>query len=318
MSLDAARRVLDAEARALGALAGRLGGEFERAVQLVVECRGRVVLTGMGKSGLVARKIAATLASTGTPSLYLHPAEAVHGDLGMVVAGDVFIALSQSGETTELLTLLETIRRMGARLIVLTGQRDSTLAREADLLLDTSVEEEGCPLGLAPMASTTTMLAVGDALAAALMIEKGFCEEDFARLHPGGRLGKKLARVEQVMHSGSALPRVPAGMPMRQAILEMSHKRLGCTTVVDESGRLIGIITDGDLRRLLQREGQPLEKTAGEVMTPHPTTIAPSALASAALKIMEDRKITMLPVVDGSGSLLGLVQVHDLWGTQMF
>ncbi len=317
-TIDAGRRVLRAEAGALVDLARRLGPAFAQAVSLLAETTGRVVLTGMGKSGLVARKIAATLASTGTPSLYLHPAEALHGDLGMIVAGDVVLALSHSGETAELIQLLDTIRRLGAKIVVLTGKLGSTLGREADVLLDTSVTEEGCPLNLAPMASTTAALALGDALAAALMERKGFSEEDFARLHPGGRLGRRLARVEQFMHTGDAVPRVAPDAPMRDVVMEMSRKRLGCTTVVDDAGRLLGIITDGDLRRLMQREGDPLGHRARTVMTAHPATIAPGTLAGAALKIMEDRKITMLPVVADDGALAGLVQIHDLWGTQLF
>ncbi len=318
MSLDIARQVLRAEAHALTDLANRLGPSFDEAVLAIRRARGRVVLTGMGKSGLAARKIQATLASTGTPSLYLHPAEAIHGDLGMIVAGDVVIAVSHSGETNEILSLLDTIRRLGATLIVLTGAKNSTLGREADVLLDTSVAAEGCPLGLAPMASTTAALALGDALAAALMVANGFSEDDFARLHPGGRLGRRLARVSQFMHTGEAVPRTRPDAPVREALLEMSAKRLGCTTIVDAGGRLLGIITDGDLRRLLERERQPLDRTAEEVMTPRPVTIAADALAAAALRIMEDRKITMLPVVDSAGVLEGLVQIHDLWGTQLF
>ncbi len=318
MTLDIARTVLRAEARALTDLADRLGAPFEAAVRLLQETGGRVVLTGMGKSGLVARKIAATLASTGTPSLYLHPAEAAHGDLGMIVAGDVVLALSHSGETAEILALLETIRRLGAKLVVLTGAVRSTLGREADVLLDTSVAEEGCPLDLAPMASTTAALALGDALAAALMVAKGFSEEDFARLHPGGRLGRRLARVGQLMHTGDAVPHVPPDAPTRRVVLEMSAKRLGCTAVTGPRGELLGVITDGDLRRLLERDQAPLERRAQDFMTAHPATVGPDTLAGAALRIMEDRKITMIPVVDDGGLLLGLLQIHDLWGTQLF
>lgn len=312
------RRVIEAEARALAALADRLGPVFDDAVEAILACRGRVVLTGMGKSGLVARKIAATLASTGTPALFLHPAEAIHGDLGMIVRGDVVVALSQSGETAEILGLVETVRRLAGTLLVMTGRTGSTLGREADLLLDTAVAEEGCPLGLAPMASTTAMLALGDALAASLMVAKGFSEEDFARLHPGGRLGRKLARVRQFMHTGEAVPRVSPATPMGEVVLEMSRRRLGCTAVVDQADRLLGIVTDGDLRRLLQRDATPLDRTAAEAMTAEPTTIAADALASAALALMEVRKITMLPVVAADGTLEGIVQIHDLWGTQLF
>jgi arabinose-5-phosphate isomerase len=312
---DRAKAVLTIEARALRALAERLDENFDRATELIRSSPGRVVLTGIGKSGLVARKIAATFASTGTPALFLHPAEARHGDLGVVLAGDVVIAVSHSGETGEILALLETIRRLGARLIAMTGQRHSTLAREADLLLDTSVEEEGCPLGLAPMASTTAALALGDALAAALMVANGFGESDFALLHPGGKLGRKLARVESLMHSGERMPRVLPSTEMKAVVLEMSRGRMGCTAVVDRDGQLLGLITDGDLRRLLEREINPLQRTAEQVMTRQPVTIAPNALASAALRVMEERKITMLPVVDDRRLLLGLLQIHDLWTT---
>lgn len=317
-TLDTGRSVLRAGAAALRAVEARLGPEFERAVRLVLDSSGRVVLTGMGKSGLVARKIAATLASTGTPSLYLHPAEAIHGDLGMIVRGDVVIALSHSGETAEILALLDTIRRLGARLVVLSGKAGSTLAREADVLLDTSVPAEGCPLDLAPMASTTAAMAVGDALAAALMVAKGFSEEDFARLHPGGRLGRKLARVAQFMHAGEALPRVGPDALLREAIVEMSTKRLGSTTVAGADGRLLGVLTDGDLRRILLRDPAPLDTRAADVMTRNPATVGRDTLAAAALSIMEERKITMLPVVDEDGRVLGVVQIHDLWGTQLF
>jgi arabinose-5-phosphate isomerase len=310
--------VIEAEARALAALAARLGPVFDDAVDAVLGTPGRVVLTGMGKSGLVARKIAATLASTGTPALFLHPAEAIHGDLGMIVKGDVVVALSQSGETAEILGVVEAVRRLGGTLLVMTGRAGSTLGREADLLLDTSVAEEGCPLGLAPMASTTAMLALGDALAAALMVAKGFSEEDFARLHPGGRLGRKLARVRQFMHTGEAVPRVAPATPMGQVVLEMSRKRLGSTAVVDGAGRLLGIVTDGDLRRLLERDPTPLDRTAADAMTARPVSIGADALASAALALMEERKITMLPVVAPDGTLEGIVQIHDLWGTQLF
>lgn len=317
-SIETGRRVLEVEARAIVDLAGRLGEEFQRAVELILGAEGRVVLTGMGKSGLIARKIGATLASTGTPALYIHPAEAIHGDLGMIVDGDVVVALSHSGETTELITLLETIRRLGARIIAMTGVPASTLGREADILLDTSVEEEGCPLGLAPMASTSSALALGDALAAALMEAKGFDEEDFARLHPGGRLGKKLIRVAKIMHVGEAVPRIGPETPMREAVIEISRKRLGCTTVVSGEGILLGLITDGDLRRLLENVEAPLDKLAGEVMTSDPLTVEPRLLASAALQIMESRKITMLPVVGEDRRLEGLIQIHDLWRTNLF
>jgi arabinose-5-phosphate isomerase len=318
LSREAGRKLIEVEAAAVAALAGRLDEDFDRVLDALVACRGRVLLTGMGKSGIVARKIAATLASTGTPAHFLHPAEAIHGDLGMVAEGDLVVALSNSGETAELLRLLETIRRLGASLVALCGRQESTLARAADVTLDVSVPEEGCPIGMAPMASTVASMAMGDALAAALMTRKGFGIEDFARFHPGGRLGRHLLRVESLMHSGEEMPSVSPRTPLREAILEMTRKKLGCTTVVDGEGRLAGIITDGDLRRLLQEGGDSLEKPVEEVMTAGPVTVAPGELASGALKIMEDRKITMLPVVEGGERLVGLVQIHDLWRVQLF
>ncbi|HEU5453118.1 MAG TPA: KpsF/GutQ family sugar-phosphate isomerase [Terriglobales bacterium] len=313
--------VVRIEAEALRALADRLAGPmataFERAVDCLIDCGGRVVVTGMGKSGLIARKIAATLSSTGTPSLFLHPAEAVHGDLGMVVSGDVVVALSSSGETQEILTLLAMIKRLQVKLIALTGEPRSTLAQAADIVLDCSVAREACSLGLAPTASTTTLLALGDALAVALAEKRGFKEEHFADLHPGGKLGKKLARVSALMHSGDALPSVSSATPMKDVIYEMSRKKLGVTTVV-EGGRLVGIISDGDLRRLLERRGKDvLDLTAGDCMTRNPWTISPDEFAIAALNVMEQRKITSLAVVDGDGTLQGIIHLHDLWGTEM-
>jgi arabinose-5-phosphate isomerase len=325
-----AENVVRIEAEALRALADRLGGPmaaaFERAVELLHACGGRVVVTGMGKSGLVARKIAATLSSTGTPALFLHPAEALHGDLGMLVRGDVVIALSQSGETEEILRLLPMVKRLGAPLISFTGDslfapdsppRVSTLAQAADVALDCSIAQEACSLGLAPTASTTTMLALGDALALALAERRGFKEEDFADLHPGGKLGKKLARVSSLMHTGEAVPRVTPQTRMSDVIYEMSRKGLGITTVV-EGERVVGIISDGDLRRLLERRGKDvLDLGAGECMTRNPKTIKPDQFAAAALDIMEQKKITSLVVVDGDGRLEGIVHLHDLWGTEM-
>ena len=313
--------VIRIEAEALRALADRVSGpmaeRFEQAVKLLQACGGRVVVTGMGKSGLIGRKIAATLSSTGTPSLFLHPAEAIHGDLGMVVRGDVVIALSQSGETEEIVKLLATIKRLQVCLIAITGEMSSTLAQAADVWLDCSVAQEACSLGLAPTASTTTMLALGDALAVALAEKRGFKEEDFASLHPGGKLGKKLARVESLMHKGDAVPRVAPETRMSDVIYEMSRKGLGITTVV-EGDTLRGVISDGDLRRLLERRGaEVLQLTAAECMTSSPRTIAPSEFATAALNIMEQKKITSLCVVDGNGSLQGILHLHDLWGTQM-
>jgi arabinose-5-phosphate isomerase len=299
-------------------LAGPMGPAFERALDMLYACAGRVVVTGMGKSGLVARKVAATLASTGTPSLFLHPAEAVHGDLGMVVRGDVVLALSFSGETEELLTLLATLKRLEAKLVVVTGNVKSTLAQAAEVALDCSVAKEACSLGLAPTASTTAMLALGDALAVALAEKRGFKEEDFANLHPGGKLGKKLARVTTLMHTGDAVPRVAPKTKMPDVIYEMSKKGLGVTAVVEDGGRLVGIISDGDLRRLLGKRGKDiLDLTAGECMTREPKTIRGEEFAATALDLMEQKRITALVVVDGEGKLEGIVHLHDLWGTEM-
>jgi arabinose-5-phosphate isomerase len=348
--------VVRIEAEALRALADRIAGPmaaaFQRAVDLLFCCSGRVVVTGMGKSGLIARKIAATLSSTGTPALYLHPVEALHGDLGMVVRGDVVLALSASGETEEILALLATIKRLQVPLIAMTGDeisgatqksrfldsssssasgredfarndsrengsRLSTLAASADVALDCSVDKEACTLGLAPTASTTTMLALGDALAVALSEKRGFKEEDFANLHPGGKLGKRLARVESLMHTGEALPRVTPQTKMQDVIYEMSRKKLGVTAVV-EGEKLVGIISDGDLRRLLEKRGKDvLDLAAGECMTKNPKTIAAGEFAATALALMEERKITSLMVIDASGKLKGIVHLHDLWGTEM-
>jgi arabinose-5-phosphate isomerase len=312
------------EAAALEALAARLEGPmrpaFERAVDLIVHCgenNGRVVVTGMGKSGIIAQKIAATLSSTGSAALFLHPAEAVHGDLGVLMPGDVVIALSASGETEEILRLLTLLKRKGDALVSFCCNLESTLAKASDVALDCSVEREACGLNLAPTASTTAMLALGDALAIAVSLRKGFRAEDFADLHPGGKLGKRLARVRDLMHAGADVPVVGLATPMTEVIHEMSSKRLGMTTVQDE-GRLRGVISDGDLRRLLERErGAALDRTASEAMNPHPRTIAAEELAAKALAIMEERKITSLIVVDGEGAVEGLVHLHDLWGVEM-
>jgi arabinose-5-phosphate isomerase len=365
-------KVVRIEASALNALADRIAGPmavaFQRAVDLMFCCAGRVVVTGMGKSGLIARKIAATLSSTGTPALYLHPVEALHGDLGMVVRGDVVMALSASGETEEILALLATIKRLQVPLITMTGDeicedrddRDShpskiakggaahlhngsqdphpfdklragsvsrdmggaptgisTLASSADVALDCSVAQEACALGLAPTASTTTMLALGDALAVTLSERRGFKEEDFANLHPGGKLGKRLARVESLMHSGDALPCVSPSTLMPDVIYEMSRKKLGVAAVIEEE-RLVGIISDGDLRRLLEKRGKDvLDLTAGEAMTKSPKTIAKHEFAATALAVMEEKKITSLMVVDDGAKLEGIVHLHDLWTTEL-
>ena len=327
--------VVRIEAEALRALADRLAGpmavDFHRAVDLMFTCQGRVVVTGMGKSGIIARKIAATLNSTGSPALYLHPVEALHGDLGMVVRGDVVLALSASGETEEILRLLATIKRLQVPLISMTcddiaerapgeGARAtsaSTLAAAAEVALDCSISKEACSLGLAPTASTTTMLALGDALAVALSEKRGFKEEDFANLHPGGKLGKRLARVESLMHSGDALPRVLATTKMTDVIYEMSRKKLGVTTVLD-GDKLLGVISDGDLRRLLEHRGKDaLDLTAQDCMNRSPKTIAPQEFAATALARMEEMKITSLVVVDDDRRVRGIVHLHDLWGTEM-
>ncbi len=296
--LALARKVLETEAAAILALVPRLDGRFECAVELLHACRGRAILTGMGKSGIICRKIAATLTSIGTPAFFLHPAEAIHGDLGVIQGDDVVVALSYSGETGEILRLLETIRRLGAKLIAITGTPASTLAQASDVALDCSVAEEACPLNLVPTASTTAALAIGDALAMTLLVRKGFREEDFASLHPGGKLGKRLMRVEALMHAGKECPTVSAGTRLRDVIYEMSSKGLGMTCVVDEALALLGIITDGDLRRHMNREGNILELTAADVMTRGPVAIAPTTLAAAALNIMEERKITSIVVVE--------------------
>jgi arabinose-5-phosphate isomerase len=336
--------VVRIEAQALTALANSLAGPlaetFNGAVELLYGCAGRVVVTGMGKSGLIARKIAATLSSTGTPALFLHPVEALHGDLGMLARGDVVIALSASGETEEILELLGTIKRLRIPLIAITCDAEaapaarptrdncspasapaershSTLASAADISLPCVIAQEACTLGLAPTASTTAMLALGDALAVALAEKKGFKEEDFASLHPGGKLGKRLARVETLMHTGDALPRVRPQTKMQDVIYEMSRKKLGVTTVV-EGDRLVGILSDGDLRRLLERRGKDtLDLTAGECMTRDPKIIFPHEFAATALAIMEEKKITSLAVVDANHQLKGIIHLHDLWGTEM-
>ncbi|MGD0903637.1 MAG: KpsF/GutQ family sugar-phosphate isomerase [Terracidiphilus sp.] len=312
------------EAAALEALAARLEGSmaepFARAVEMILRCgqeRGRVVVTGMGKSGIIAQKIAATLSSTGSPALFLHPAEAVHGDLGVLLPGDVVVALSASGETEEILRLLATLKRKGDALVSFCCNLNSTLAAASDVVLDCGVEREACGLNLAPTASTTTMLALGDALAVAVSLRKGFRAEDFAELHPGGKLGKRLAKVRDLMHTGDAIPVVTPTTSMTDVIYEMSSKKLGITTV-QEQGRLRGVISDGDLRRLLEREGgAALSRSAGEAMNPHPRTIAAGELAATALAILEERKITSLVVVDANQTVEGVLHLHDLWGVEL-
>jgi arabinose-5-phosphate isomerase len=314
-----ARKVLETEAAAVLALVSRLDERFDRAVNLLFHCRGRVILTGMGKSGIICQKIAATLASTGTPAFFLHPAEAMHGDLGVIQGDDVVVALSYSGETDEILNLIEAIRRLGARLIAITGGPRSALGLAADVALDCSVAEEACPLNLVPTASTTAALAMGDALAMALLKAKGFGQDDFASLHPGGKLGKRLMRVDSVMHAGKHCPIVQAGTGMRDVIYEMSSKGLGMTCVVDGAEALLGIITDGDLRRHMEKGGDIRALTAADVMTRGPVSMPPATLAVEALNIMEGRKITSIVVVDGEPRrVVGVVHVHDLWRTELF
>jgi arabinose-5-phosphate isomerase len=313
-----AKRVLQTEAAAILALVERLDQRFEDAIRLLLECRGRVIVTGMGKSGIICRKIAATLASTGTPAFFLHPAEAIHGDLGVLQSADVILALSYSGETEELLRLLETIKRLGATLVAITGDCSSTLGRAADVALDCRVSEEACPLNLVPTASTTAALALGDALAMALLVAKGFRQEDFANLHPGGKLGKRLMRVEQLMSGGDDAPIVGLTTSMKDLIYEMNRKGLGMSCVVDDQGVLAGIVTDGDLRRHMSATLGLMDRTAADVMTRHPITIAPETLAVEALNVLEQRKITAIVVVGAGRKVRGVVHLHDLWRTEMF
>ena len=318
MSREIARKVLEIESRAIFELVARIDASFDRAVEILLACAGRVVVTGMGKSGLIGQKISATLASTGTPSLFLHPAEAIHGDLGRIVKGDAALAISYSGDTEEILSLVPQVKRLGSPLLAMTGQPRSALATAADVHLDVSIREEACPLGLAPTASTTAALAMGDALAMALVERRGFTVDDFAVLHPGGRLGKKLLRVVDVMHTGDAVPRVKVDTPMKDVLFEMTRKRLGLTTVVDGGGKLVGMISDGDLRRQMERHGYTLlDRLAGECMTKDPVTIGRRELATAALAVMEARRITCLLIVDEAGAVDGVLHLHDLWKTEM-
>ena len=309
------------EAAALTVLAQRLDttmlAPFTQAIDLILASPNRVIVTGIGKSGIIARKLAATLRSTGTPAQFLHPAEAVHGDIGMIASGDTVVALSYSGETEELLRILPSLTRLAGTLIALCSNPTCTLAQAADIFLDTSVSAEACSLNLAPTASTTVMLALGDALALELSRRKNWKAEDFADLHPGGRIGRRLSRVRDLMHSGEALPQVSRSTPMPQVIHEMSHKKLGMTTVLD-AGALVGMISDGDLRRLLERDGpHALERTAAEIMNPHPRTIDGNAFATVALALMEERKITSLIVTGIDGLALGVVHLHDLWTLEL-
>lgn len=318
MPRETARRVLEIESEAIRDLIPRLDESFDRAVETLFLCTGRVVVTGMGKSGLIGQKVSATLASTGTPSLYLHPAEATHGDLGRIVKGDVVLVLSSSGETQEIVALVPWVKRLGSPLVALTGNPRSALAAAADVHLDVSIRTEACPLGLAPTASTTAALAMGDALGMAVLERRGFTVEDFAVLHPGGRLGKKLLRVEDLMHKGDEIPRVAADALMKEVLFEMTRKRLGLTTVTEPDGKLLGMISDGDLRRQMERHGYTLfDQTAAECMTVNPVLIGRTEFATQALDLMENRKITALLVTDAAGRIEGVVHLHDLWKTEM-
>jgi arabinose-5-phosphate isomerase len=319
MSLATAKRVLRIESEAIAGLIERLDERFEKAVELLYACKGRVVVTGLGKSGLIGRKTAATFASIGTPSLFLHAAEALHGDLGMLTADDVLLGISSSGETEELVELVESVKRLGIHIISLTANPRSTLAAASDIVLDIFVKEEACSLNLAPTASTAAALAMGDALAVSLLERRGFKQEDFAALHPGGRLGKKLRRVEALMHTGEDVPRVLAATKMPDVIYEMSRKGLGLAAVTEAGGRVLGIITDGDLRRvMLKKKENVLGLTAADCMTKNPVTIPRSELAASALRAMEEKKITSVLVVDSDGRLEGVLHVHDLWTLQLF
>jgi len=317
-SVETAIRVLETEAEAIRNLTGRIGEPFLRALDIAAACSGKIAVTGLGKSGIICKKIAATLSSTGSPAIFLHAADALHGDVGLLGRDDVILAISKSGETFELLQVLNVAKRLELPVIAMTGERESTLARDADVFLDVSVAEEACPFGLAPTTSTAAALAMGDALAIALMERKGFGREDFASVHPAGSIGKKLLRVGELMHRGEAIPRVLESTPMPDVIYEMSRKSLGMTAVTDERGVLSGVISDGDLRRLLQKSPDPLKLLAGQVMTKEPKTIGEDELATVALAKMERMKITSLVVVDAEGIVIGVVHVHDLWRTEMF
>lgn len=317
MILETARKVLRSESDAIAGLIDRIGPDFLRAIDLMASCKGRIVLTGMGKSGIICRKIAATLSSTGVPSFFLHPAEAIHGDLGMVVPGDVVMAISNSGETNELLPLLEWLKRLNIPLISLTGAPRSTLARHSEVVLDVGVEKEACPMNLVPTASTTAAMAMGDALALCLMEKRGFREEDFASLHPGGGLGKRLLRVMDLMRTNERIPVVHTNTAMKDVIYEMSRKGVGITAVLDAKDLLAGVISDGDLRRRLEKDDLLMTRTAGECMTLHPKTIDAEELATKGLQIMEEKKITSLFIVDADGKVKGVIHLHDLWRTEM-
>jgi arabinose-5-phosphate isomerase len=317
-SLATAIRVLEAEAEAIRSLVDRLGKSFLRAVDLAAACSGKIAVTGLGKSGIICKKIAATLSSTGSPAIFLHASDALHGDCGLLARDDLVLAVSKSGETAEILQLLNVAKRMGLRVIAMAGEPESKLAQYADVFLDVSVAEEACPFGLAPTTSTAAALALGDALAMSLMERKGFGKEDFATLHPAGSIGKRLLKVGELMHRGESIPRVMKSTPMSEVIYEMTRKSLGMTTVTDEKGALAGVISDGDLRRLLQKAPDPLKLSADQVMSRAPKTIHENELATAALSKMEEMKITSLVVIDSEGAVIGVVHLHDLWRTELF
>jgi arabinose-5-phosphate isomerase len=318
LTLEIARRVLKEEAEAIQALIPRLGPSFDSAVSMLAACAGRVVVSGMGKSGLIGAKIAATLASTGTPALFLHPADAIHGDLGMVAPGDVVLGLSSSGETEEMIRMVEFLKRLGVPLIALTGSLESTLARHSQVFLDVGVEREAGPMGLVPTASTTAALAMGDALAVALLEKKGFTARDFAKYHPGGRIGRNLLTVENLMHPRESCPTVGEAAPLVDAVREISAKKLGMTCVESVDGTLAGVITDGDLRRCLERGVDLLSKRAGDCMTRSPVSISKLETAARALHLLETRKITSLVVLSEDRKIEGVLHIHDLWRTQLF
>jgi len=318
MSRETARKVLEIESDAIRELIPRLDQSFDRAIDILIACSGRVVVTGMGKSGLIAQKISATLASIGTPSLYLHPADAIHGDLGRIVKGDALVAVSNSGDTEEILALVPWLKRLGVPLLALSGNPRSPLAQAAEVHIDVGVRSEACPLGLAPTASTTAALAMGDAISMALLERRGFTVDDFAVLHPGGRLGKKLMRVEDLMHTGDEIPRVAPETKMKEVLFEMTRKRLGLTTVVEADGTLVGVISDGDLRRQMERHGYAIfDRSAAECMTKGPALVGRRELATRALDLLETRRITALLVTDEKGRIEGVLHLHDLWKTEM-
>ncbi|MFH0926393.1 MAG: KpsF/GutQ family sugar-phosphate isomerase [bacterium] len=312
MILEHGRKVLKKEAEAIANLAERLDEEFVKAIELIYECKGKVVVTGMGKSGIICKKIAATLSSTGTPALFMHPAEAVHGDLGILSRDDIIIAISNSGETEEIVRLLPIIERFGVRLISITGNRNSLLAKHSQVLLEAEIEGEACPMGLVPTVSTTVALALGDAIAISLLQKRGFKEDDFAAFHPAGKLGQKLIQVKDLMHKGKRIPLVTEDTAMKDVILEMTTKELGTTSVVNKDNILVGIVTDGDLRRILEKKEKPLDLVAKEFMTHNPRVIDKNELAAKALQLMEGSKITTLMVVDHRGEPEGIIHIHDL------